>query len=382
MLACLENAGGAWDNLYVCLTLVTASVNRAGARLGRTGRMFPGGGSCVEPGLDCPFLMQKSRRKPLVVDLFAGAGLFSSAFVAEQFQVIRAIEKNAVAARTYRANVGDHIEVGDITEITPTGRCDVLVAGPPCQGFSTLGTRDKNDPRNRLTLQVAVWAKVLDPKVIVVENVPTFLISRYWKEIKAKLERLGYEVASIILNAADYGLPQIRRRCFVFASKVGLPELPAPFGNKPMTVRQAWAGLPSEPTGLNSHIAPKPSQIALARMKIIPPGGDKRDVLRLAPHLAPKSWLKISGQATDVWGRMIWDEPSNTLRTALLNASKGRYIHPEQNRVITLREAARLQTIGDDWSFVGTPYQVARQIGNGVPPGLGRRVARAVRQLF
>jgi DNA (cytosine-5)-methyltransferase 1 len=105
-------------------------------------------------------------------------------------------------------------------------------------------------------------------------------------------------------------------------------------------------------------------------------------VLRLAPHLAPKSWWKIGGQATDVWGRMLWDEPSNTLRTALLNASKGRYIHPEQHRVITLREAARLQSVPDCWIFEGTPYQIARQIGNGVPPLLGRAVAKAILALI
>ena len=149
-----------------------------------------------------------------------------------------------------------------------------------------------------------------------------------------------------------------------------------------MTVREAWSGLPDRPDGLNWHVARSPSALALARMKVIPPGGDKRDVLRKAPKLAPRSWWKIGGEATDVWGRMFWDKPCNTLRTALLNASKGRYIHPEQNRVITLREAARLQSVPDWWEFEGTPYQVARQIGNGVPLVLGRLVARAVMRVL
>ncbi len=314
--------------------------------------------------------------------MFAGAGLLSSAFVTERFKIALAVEQNIVAAETYRANVGHHILVRDINRIKPTGSCDVLVAGPPCQGFSTLGTRDKSDPRNRLSLKVAVWAAALAPKVIVVENVPAFLDSLYWASLKASLEALGYQTSSVVLNAVDYGLPQIRRRCFALASNVGLPQIDMPRHGKPKTVRQAWEGLPAEPTGENGHVAPRPSAIALARMKVIPPGGDKRDVLRLAPHLAPKSWWEISGEATDVWGRMLWDEPCNTLRTALLNASKGRYIHPEQNRVISLREAARLHSIPDRWRFVGTPYQVARQIGNGVPPVLGRVVARAVLRLL
>jgi DNA (cytosine-5)-methyltransferase 1 len=326
--------------------------------------------------------MRKLSGIPLVVELFAGAGLLSFAFAAEKFRISLAIEQNAVAAETYRANVGDHILVGDICRIKPVGVCDVLVAGPPCQGFSTLGKRNQHDPRNRLTLQVAIWAKALSPKIVVVENVPAFLLSKHWANLKNRLERFGYEVSSAVINGADYGLPQIRRRCFAFASKIGLPQLPPPLGKRPMTVRQAWDGLPAKPTGRNGHVAPVPSRIALARMKIIPAGGDKRDILRLAPQLAPQSWWKISDQATDVWGRMLYDEPCNTLRTALLNASKGRYIHPEQNRVISLREAARLQSISDNWGFVGTPYQVARQIGNGVPPLLGRIVAKAVRAVL
>ncbi len=320
--------------------------------------------------------------KPTVVDLFAGAGLLSSAFKAQGFRVTLAVEQNAVAAATYRANVGDHVTVGDIGSIPPSGTCDVLVAGPPCQGFSTLGKRDAEDPRNRLSMLVAVWAEALSPKIVVIENVPTFLASRHWVHLRARLEGLGYGVSSAVLNGVDYGLPQFRRRCFAFASKVGAPTIPPPNSGQPMTVRAAWAGLPSVPDGRNGHVARTCSELALERMRVIPYGGDKRDVLRLAPHLAPASWWKIRGEATDVWGRMLWDEPSNTLRTALLNASKGRYIHPEQDRVITLREAARLQSIPDRWKFTGTPYQVARQIGNGVPPAMGKVVARAVRQLL
>src|SRR5215208_583843 len=123
--------------------------------------------------------MRLSLNRPTVVDLFAGAGLLSSAFVAERFRVVLAIEQNRVAAATYRANVGDHVVVGDVNRIAPTGACDVLVAGPPCQGFSTLGTRDQSDPRNRLCLKVGVWAEALRPKIVVVGNVPTFLGSRY-----------------------------------------------------------------------------------------------------------------------------------------------------------------------------------------------------------
>jgi DNA (cytosine-5)-methyltransferase 1 len=117
-------------------------------------------------------------------------------------------------------------------------------------------------------------------------------------------------------------------------------------------------------------------------MRVIRPGGDKRDVMRYAPELTPPSWWRLRCQVTDAWGRMEWDRPSNTIRTALQNPSKGRYIHPEQHRVISLREAARLHTIPDGWRFAGSPKQVARQIGNSVPPSLGRAVARAVNEVL
>ncbi len=320
--------------------------------------------------------------KPKVVDLFAGAGLLSHAFAIERFRIVRAIEQNAVAAATYRRNVGDHVEVADIRNLTPQGECDVLIGGPPCQGFSTLGSRIMSDPRNRLTMKMAEWAEVLRPKVVVVENVPSFLSSKHWADLKRRFESLGYNVSSVLLNAADFGVAQLRCRCFIFASRINAPEAPISRQKNYTTVREAWDGLPAKPNNVNGHDARLPSPLALARMRVIPPGGDKRDVLRTAPHLSPKSWAKIGGQATDVWGRILWDEPSNTLRTALLNPSKGRYIHPVQHRVITLREAARLQSIPDSWQLIGTPYQVARQIGNGVPPLLGRAVARCVRNLF
>lgn len=317
-----------------------------------------------------------------VIELFAGAGFFSSAFVNEGFGLSYAVEIDPVAASTYARNVGSHIVNADVSRIQPWERCDVLVAGPPCQGFSTLGKRALNDPRNDLSLQVVRWASVTKPSIIVIENVAAFLTHPIWSELTQTLEEQGYEVASMILNAYDFGVPQSRRRSFTFASKIGLPEI-IPANEPPVrTVREAWLGLPGEPDGYNHHYAPTPSPLALARMRVIPPGGDKRDVMSNAPHLTPRSWWSLRCQVTDSWGRMEWHSPCNTIRTALQNASKGRYIHPEQNRVISLREAARLHSIDDTWQFCGFPTQVARQIGNSIPPRLGRAVARSVRSLF
>lgn len=317
---------------------------------------------------------------PTVVDLFSGAGLFSWAFVREGFRLTQAIDADRFAAETHAINLGaEHVVHADVAEVRPTGRCDVLVAGPPCQGFSTLGAMREDDPRNGLSMHVVRFARVLRPSLIVIENVAAFLRSPAWSRLARALIRLGYEVDTHVLNALDFGAAQVRVRSFTIASRVGLPNAPRPRGTA-ATVREAFDGLAKRPDGSNHHYAPTPSALALARMKVIPPGGDKRDVLARAPHLAPPSWRRPRAEITDVWGRMRWEAPSNTLRTALQNPSKGRYIHPSQHRVISLREAARLQTIPDEWTFSGPPYPVARQIGNSVPPVLGRAIARAVRR--
>ena len=315
--------------------------------------------------------------RPKVVDLFAGAGLFSYAFAQTGFRVVQAVEIDPIAAESYAANLGDHVEVTDISRLCPQGRCDVLIAGPPCQGFSTLGRLDPDDPRNELSRHVVRWAKTLRPAIVVIENVAAFLESTEWVRVHRALDRLDYTVSSFVLDAYDYGAPQRRRRSFTVASRSGEIEPPRRrLGVR--TVREAWQDLPKRPDGINHHYSPTPSSVALARMRVIPPGGDKRDVMEKAPQLAPPSWWKVSCEVTDAWGRMEWDSPCNTLRTALQNASKGRYIHPEQHRVMSLREAARLHSIPDCWTFAGLPTQVARQIGNSVPPCLGRAVARSV----
>jgi DNA (cytosine-5)-methyltransferase 1 len=315
---------------------------------------------------------------PSVQELFAGAGFLSHSFAVEGFKIDRAVEIDPVAAATYRQNVGDHVSVGDVRATGPSGRSDVLCCGSPCQSHSTLGKKDPNDPRHELSLEVVRWAKALMPRTIVVENVPAFLGAPVWQMLSRRLRRLGYQVESIVLNALDFGASQQRVRAFTFAVIGNMPKVKVPKKPPRRTVRDAWEGLPATPDGNNHHYAPFPSELALARMRVIPRGGDKRDVMKIAPHLAAPSWWNLKSEITDVWGRMDWDRPSNTIRTCLLNPSKGRYIHPDQNRVISLREAARLQTVPDGWVFSGLPTQIARQIGNGVPVVLGRAVARAV----
>jgi DNA (cytosine-5)-methyltransferase 1 len=314
--------------------------------------------------------------------MFSGAGLLSHSFATEGFDPIQAVELCSSACETYRHNLGNHVVNADIRHVEPAGPCDVIVAGPPCQGFSTLGKRKLNDPRNRLSLEVVRWAELTGADVVVIENVSAFLESAVWLRVKCQLIELGYDVFSFVLSAVDYGVPQRRSRSFTIASKIGAPNI-SHYRGGAKTVRQAFAGLgiPSDgPEGL--HRARPITSLALERIRAIPPGGDKRDLMARPPNRVPSSWWAVHNEATDVWGRMEWDQPANTLRTCFINPSKGRYIHPSENRMITFREAARLHSIPDHWKFFGHDSQIARQIGNSVPPRMGRAVARAVAALF
>ena len=315
---------------------------------------------------------------PRVIDLFAGAGLLSHAFVQEGFRVSLAIEQDPRAAQTYQRNLGNHVICSDIVKVLPHTECDVLIGGPPCQGFSTLGKQSYGDPRNNLAMYFVSWAQKVAPKIIVVENVVPFVKTPAWTRLVSGLQRLGYHVYAELLDAIDFGAAQRRRRSFTIATRVGSFPIRPLHRFSHATVRDAWEGLPSLPDGRNWHYSPQPSAIALARMQRISPGGGKGELMQVAPNLCPPSWWRSRVELTDVWGRLRWDEPSNTVRTCFNNASKGRYIHPDQHRVISIREAARLQSIPDEFQFAGYPIDAARQIGNGVPPALGCAVAQAV----
>lgn len=314
-------------------------------------------------------------------ELFSGAGLIGGGFKMSGFKSVFAAELDHRAVKTYNKNIDPVAEQWDVKNIKGGLDYEVLVAGPPCQGFSTLGKRDPKDVRNSLSLSVFEWAKEHKPKVVVIENVPQFIQSEYFHQLKHEFSKEGYECISWILNAEDYSVAQKRLRSFTVFSTIGLPRKPIKHPKK-VTVRQAFNGLDKRANGKDFHIAPEPTELALSRMKLIPSNGDKRDVMKKAPELCPPSWKKMGNQAVDVWGRMNWDKPSNTIRCSFQSASKGRYLHPVENRVISLREGARLQGIPESWEFYGDRTSIARQIGNGVPVPLAKAVADEIMKLF
>lgn len=315
-----------------------------------------------------------------MIELFCGAGLFGHAFANNGFRSVFSADLDSDAIGSFNKNllcksgvVHDALNVMNLP-------ADILVAGPPCQGFSTLGKRDNQDSRNRLSLVLPEWVNSSGAKVVVVENVPQFLNSEYSQQLCSTFRNMGFEITQWSLHAHKYGTPQKRKRSFSIYSKIGSPKLPNE--NKlQKTVSEAFKGLRGRSRDAMHQPSP-PSDLALERILNIPKNGGKFDLMKHRPDLCPESWYKLGNQACDVWGRMNASKPANTIRCAFQNPSKGRYLHPDKNRVITLREGARLQGVPDNWQFIGTRTSIARQIGNGVPIQLGNSVAKAIADLF
>jgi DNA (cytosine-5)-methyltransferase 1 len=326
---------------------------------------------------------------PTFIDLFSGCGGLSLGFKHAGFEPLIGVEILADAATTYERNIGAKAYQGPVEEFVAClreapktlGRVDVVIGGPPCQGFSPLGRMSRKGERTRCQEeQNELWryfvevVKIVKPRAFVMENVPEFLRSPELELYLDAIGELGYDLAREVLDASAFGVAQRRRRLFFIGLKVGAAMLPADAGER-STVRDAIGHLPLEPDGLNWHLPRQPRPLSLARYKEIPPGGNRFDLMRKRPDLAPPCWLRKPSGTTDVFGRLEWDKPSATIRTEFFKPEKGRYLHPEADRPITHREAACLQSFPTDFEFVGSRTSVARQIGEAVPPHLAEVVA-------
>lgn len=308
------------------------------------------------------------------IDLFAGAGGMTQGFVDAGGRPVFAVEWDSAAAETYAANFGNHVFDGDVADVATFPRADIIIGGPPCQGFSQLGTRDPEDPRNSLWEQYLRTVSTVLPAVFVMENVPQLLSSEHFAQFRTAAESLGYVVETGVLDASLFGVPQRRKRAFAIGSRLGRIPLPAP-SHERSTVRDAIGGFPLEPDGMNWHVGRNPTALSLERYSHVPPGGNHYD---LPDELKPACWRKKRSGMTDVFGRLRWDAPSLTIRTEFFKPEKGCYLHPAADRAITHREAAALQTFPEGFVFRGTRSEVARQIGNAVPPRLAGHLATHV----
>ncbi len=339
-----------------------------------------------------------------VIDLFAGCGGMTLGFTAtDRFTPIFAVEFDGDAADTYELNFGTHVArrddgrpmaIEDVPEFPPA---HLVIGGPPCQGFSPLNMRGVGLDRRSLWREYLRALKEADPLMFVMENVPELLRSAEYADFKqAAEEELGFVVDERILNAADYGVPQTRRRAIAIGTKLGddipwptrshYPKGKVPEGKQEWrSFRQAVKGLPRTPSGKDWHNPRNPRQVSLDRYATIPDEGEGRfQLAERRPDITPRCWLEKPTGSTDVFGRLWWDRPAFTIRTEFYKPEKGRYLHPQEHRPITVREAARCMTFPDAPRFKFPPLgeqsmtSVAKQIGNAVPPMLAQAIAESL----
>lgn len=331
------------------------------------------------------------------------------------FRSVFAVEFDRDAAATYAANFGEHVACGPIEDVATFPGADVVIGGPPCQGFSPLNRAAVGFERRGLWTEYLRALEAVEPRAFVMENVPELLRSAEYTEFRRRAESLGFTVAGEILNAADFGVPQRRRRAIVIGTLGGADPWPAPTHADPappqggsltlvahratkvydppgeglapwVTFREAVEGLPLRPDGRRWHRARKPRPESVRRYKAVPrDGGDRFAMQRNLDRaglgdLVPRCWREKPTGTTDVFGRLWWDRPALTIRTEFYKPEKGRYLHPSAHRPITVREAARLMSFPDDFVLPEDQAMssIARQIGNAVPPLLARRIAESL----
>lgn len=373
------------------------------------------------------------------IDLFAGCGGLTQGFVDARhggrtvYRPVAAVELDRAAAATYAVNFaekfGAHIHQGDIAEWVdgPGGlpKADIVLGGPPCQGFSRLGNQDPNDVRNQLWRHYLKVVSTVRPMAFVMENVDAFRKSPEFGLLLEETRDGGvlsdYLIYDDLLNAADYGVPQRRFRTIAVGIRKDLRAdvgssrvikdltdmelqaalIPAPSSGLEHTVWQTISDLvlrklspelPSRQVTVNGreiagsfamdelHLRRngiKP--ISMARYRSIPEGGNR---FNIPFELLSPCWKKHTSGSADVMGRLHRDKPSVTIRTEFFKPEKGRYLHPWLHRPITHLEAARLQGFPETFRWCGSRSDIARQIGNAVPVGLGRAIAEHLAPLL
>ncbi|HRJ40668.1 MAG: DNA cytosine methyltransferase [Caldilineaceae bacterium] len=344
--------------------------------------------------------------QPTFSDLFCGVGGLSLGFQSAGFVCVQAIDHDEAAAATYRANFSHPMRVEEITEKTTLVSTDVILGGPPCQGFSSAGLRRENDRRNTLVRVFSEQVAQQRPSAFVFENVEGFLTASAGDRVFDLLEPLieaGYQIHLRKINAANYGIPQHRKRVIAVGGLGWVPTFPdathtaygAPGAMTPVRhlpfcppIASALDSLPEPgtipPGNPSGHWTRQLSEIDLQRIQKLRPGQSMKD---LPEHLWHESYRRRAyrrvrdGTPTERRGgapfglrRLRGDQPSKTITSGAMTE----FVHPADDRFLTLRECARIQTFPDDFTFHGSGGQIATQIGNAVPPRLGEIFARSL----
>jgi DNA (cytosine-5)-methyltransferase 1 len=345
--------------------------------------------------------------RPTVIDMFSGCGGLSRGFMDAGYEILLGVDNDPIALKTFKENhknskvleadLFEHQTILEMKKIIGNRNVDLIVGGPPCQGFSLTGRRDENDKRNTLFKSMIEAAKVFNPQAFVLENVPGLATLYNGKVKDAIIENftaLGYTVNFKVLFAPDYGVPQIRKRIFFVGIKgdeiFTFPE-PTHMPHEYITCGDAISDLPSleddigkeisfydnEPQTeyqkmmrantslLYNHVGTRHTDYVKQVISLVPEGGNYKD---LPPGVGE------SRRFNEAWTRYHSQKPSRTIDTGHRN-----HFHYKYNRVPTVRENARLQTFTDDFVFYGNKTQQYRQVGNAVPPLLGYHIGKKLK---
>jgi len=356
---------------------------------------------------------QTRMQKPLTLDLFCGIGGLSLGMDKAGFGCVGGIDHWEDAAKTFEHNLTPlPCFVADLTEVTvpeveeffgtTADAIDVLVGGPPCQGFSTVGKRNKEDPRNSLWRHYLELVAQIRPAYVVIENVEGLAVMEkggICEGIRASFAEIGYRMKWKLLRSADYGVPQLRKRVFFLGWLDGLcaPEYPGPLGQADITLADAIYDLPelraaeskTEYNGppqtdyqkarrgrtrvLQNHEAANHSQSLIEVLKHIPDGGNRKSI---PDHLQPRSGFHNS------YARLASDKPAIAVTSNMRKPSSARATHPKQHRGLTVREGLRLQSFDDSFVVLGSRSCQYLQVGNAVPPLLGFAIGKEVMKAY
>lgn len=354
--------------------------------------------------------MDKINNKFKILDLFCGAGGFSYGMEKNpHFTTVIALDSDPNVKDTFKNNMPKcNVVIGDITTLKVKEKIiesskqlgvNMIIGGPPCQGYSNKGKKlGLADSRNFLFREYLSLVKAIQPDIFVIENVKTILsASSGWfkDEIINAIKLLGYEVEYGVLNAMNFGVPQSRERAIFICSKDTNIPLPKPTVSKFTTVHDAISDIAYHESGegvfeqeyqnpastsyqkrmragnvkLYNHIASNHKQIAIDKLKMIPPEKGKEYI---------PAEMRGNQKFKTTWGRLKWGEVSPTIDTRFDAASNGTNNHPFLNRAITPREAARIQSFDDKFIFHGTKVHIRKQIGNAVPPLMAQAIANQI----
>lgn len=338
---------------------------------------------------------RRAKRTVAVVDVFCGAGGLSLGLRQAGLVIAAGIDLDPACRYPFEENIRARfhardvasLDAAEVREMFGSARVRVLAGCAPCQPFSGYTTRRREgDDRWRLLMEFLRLVREVRPEVITLENVPRLTLLPLWSQFVDALRSDGYRVSWRVLDVAEFGVPQSRKRVVLMGSLLGDIGLPPPGGEEPVSVRAAIGDLPPISAGQKStddplHASRSLTAINLARIRTALPAGTWKqwpEEMRAACHRTEKGRTYPS-----VYGRMTWDRPSPTITTQFYGFGNGRFGHPDQDRALTLREGSILQSFPRDFAFLPPGEKpsfnkIGRLIGNAVPPRLGAAIGHAI----